>query len=328
MAIFRNLKRSEGPDPFVIFEVFFSNPDVLARVRGMNLIFRHALALLCVAAATSGTVFSADTTGRKAGLGPSFKGPIGLQLYSLRDEFSKRVPETLAKVHGFGFENVELAGTYGSSPEDFKKLLQKHHLNAVSTHFPFDRLKDDLDAVVREAKTLGVEYAGCAWIPHEGDFDETECRNAAAVFNRAGEAFSRQGIKFFYHTHGYEFRPHGNGTLFDLFMAETKPEYVRLQMDVFWVAHPGQDPVKLFEKYGSRFELMHLKDMKKGLKGDFSGHTDVANDVALGTGQLNWPAILKAAEKAGVRWYFIEDESPSVTQQIPVTLRFLEHVRW
>jgi len=92
---------------------------------------------------------------------------------------------------------------------------------------------------------------------------------------------------------------------------------------------PGQDPVKLLEKYGSRFELMHVKDMKKGTQtGDLTGKSDVKNDVTLGTGMMDWPAILKAAQRAGVKWYFIEDESPTSAQQIPLSLRYLERVKF
>src|SRR5207249_11348730 len=126
----------------------------------------------------------------------------------------------------------------------------------------------------------------------------------------------------------YEFQPYGHGTLFDLLMAETKPNFVRYEMDVFWIVHPGQDPVKLLQKYGKRFELMHVKDMKKGTPtGLLTGHSDVTNDVALGTGIMDWPAILRAAKKAGVKWYFIEDESPTSVEQIPRSLRFLEQVK-
>ena len=100
-------------------------------------------------------------------------------------------------------------------------------------------------------------------------------------------------------------------------------------MDIFWVEFPGQDPVKWLEKYGKRWELVHLKDMKKGIQtGEPSGRTDVSNDVALGTGQLDMPAILRAAKKAGVKWYFIEDESPWSETQIPLSLRYLEQVRF
>ena len=264
-----------------------------------------------------------------AGAGPSFKGPVGLQLYSLREQFAKDVPSTLDRVRGFGIEYVELAGTYELAPEKFKEQLDAKGLKPVSGHFPFEQLRDHLEDVAREAKTLGLQYAGCAWIPHKDPFDEKTCREAAAVFNRAGAALAKHGLKFFYHAHGYEFEPHGKGTLFDLMMAETKPEWVRYEMDVFWIVHPGQDPVKLLEKYGSRFELMHVKDMKKGTPtGLLTGQSDVSNDVALGTGVMEWAAILKAARKAGVKWYFIEDESPASVEQIPQSLRYLERLKF
>jgi sugar phosphate isomerase/epimerase len=258
----------------------------------------------------------------------SFNEPVGLQLYSLRAEFTRNVPATLEKVRGFGIRNVELAGTYNLSPEKFKDMLDANKLKPVSGHFPFDRYRDDAEGVARDAKTLGLRYAGCAWIPHEGDFDEKECRAAAAVFNKAGETLAKQGIKFFYHCHGYEFLPHGNGTFMDLLMKETDPKLVRFEMDVFWVRHPGQDPVKWLEKYPKRWELMHVKDMKKGVTGDFTGKSDVANDVTLGTGQMNWPAILKAAKQSGVKYYFIEDESPTAAEQIPQSMKFLKTVKW
>lgn len=262
------------------------------------------------------------------GTGASFKGPIGLQLYSLRDLFAKDVPASLDQARSFGFEYVELAGTYNLAPEQFKAQLAAKGLKPISGLFPFEKYRDNVEAVATEAKALGLQYVGCAWIPHQ-TFDEKAAREAAAVFNRAGEALAKHGLKFFYHTHGYEFQPHGNGTLFDLMMAETKPELVKYEMDVFWVVHPGQDPVKLLEKYGNRFALMHVKDMKKGTQtGIFTGQSDVKNDVTIGTGMMDWPAILKAAQKAGVKYYFIEDESPTAVQQIPLSLRYLERVKF
>jgi sugar phosphate isomerase/epimerase len=264
-----------------------------------------------------------------AGTGPSFSGPIGLQLYSLRDQFGKDVPGTLDRVHSFGIRYVELAGTYNMTPEAFKAQLAAHGLEAVSGHFPYERFRDDPEGVARDAKALGLKYAGCAWIPHESTFDEAKAREAIGVFNKAGEALAKHGLRFFYHTHGYEFQPHGDGTLFDLMMSETNPKTVHFQMDVFWIVHPGQDPVKLLTKYPGRFELMHVKDMKKGTPtGLLTGSSDVTNDVAVGTGVMDWPAILKASKKAGVKWYFIEDESPTSVEQIPQSLRYLEQVKF
>ena len=268
-------------------------------------------------------------TAAPVGTGPSFKGPVGLQLYSLRDQFAKNVPGTLDEVKSWGIKYAELAGTYGLSPEKFKAELDARGIQAVSAHFDYKRYQDEPEGVAREAKALGLKYAGCAWIPHQDPFDEKTCREAIAVFNKAGEVMAKHGLKFFYHVHGFEFQPHGDGTLLDLLFKETNPKFVNYQMDIFWIVFPGQDPVKLFEKYPHRWILAHLKDMKKGtVTGALTGHTDVTNDAALGTGLMDLPAILRAAKKAGVQYYFIEDESPWSEKQVPQSLQYLEQVKF
>ncbi|MCO5052167.1 MAG: sugar phosphate isomerase/epimerase [Verrucomicrobiae bacterium] len=264
-----------------------------------------------------------------AGTGDSFKGPLGLQLYSLRDSFSKDVPGTLKKVHDFGFRTVELAGNYGKTPEEFSALLKANGLKAVAGHFSFETFRDNPEAIAKEAKTLGLEWAGTAWAPHSGQVTEAWAHETAKIFNHAGEVLARHGIKFFYHNHGYEFVPLADGTVFDVLVRETKPGLVYFEMDVMWTVFPGQDPAKLMEKYPDRWGLMHVKDLKKGVStGSLAGSTDVRNDVVLGTGQTDWVALLRAAQKAGVKHYFIEDESPSVLEQIPQSLKFLENVKF
>jgi sugar phosphate isomerase/epimerase len=283
--------------------------------------------LIAIIALVGNAAFGAEH--KEVGVGRKFKGPVGLQLYSLRGSFAKDVPATLDKVKSFGIKYVELASTYNLAPEKFKQMLDERGLVAVSAHFPYERFRDDVEGIAKEAKVLGLKYAGIAWIPHNGDFDEKTAKQAAEVFNKAGEALGKDGIKFFYHTHGYEFQPAGQGTLFDTLVNETNPRHVTYEMDVFWILHPGQDPVKLLEKYPHRFELMHIKDMKKGTPtGLLTGHSDVNNDVALGTGTMNWPGILQAAKKAGVKYYFIEDESDAAAEHIPESLRFLEQAIW
>jgi sugar phosphate isomerase/epimerase len=256
---------------------------------------------------------------------------IGLQLYSLRDQMMSDVPGTLDEVKGWGITNVELAGTYNLTAEQFKAQLDSHGLNAFSGHFPYDRLRDDVEGVAHDAQVLGLRYVGCAWIPHDDGkpFDEKTCREGIAVFNEAGKALAKHGLKFFYHVHGYEFQPYGDGTLLDLMMRETNPKYVNYQMDVFWIVHPGQDPLKLLAKYGHRWQLMHLKGMRDTTPtGLLTGHTAVTNDVALGTGKIDYAPILQEARKLGIRWYIIEDESPSSEQQIPQSYQYLQNVQW
>jgi sugar phosphate isomerase/epimerase len=254
--------------------------------------------------------------------------PVGLQLYSLREQFGKDVPGTLDKVRDLGIRYVELAGTYGLAPEKFTEELRSRKLDAVSGHFAFDRFRKDPEGIAKEAKALGLKYAGCAWIDHKDVFDEKTCREAIAVFNKAGEILAKDGIKCFYHTHGYEFQPYGDGTLFDLMMKETNPKFMNYQMDVFWVVHGGQDPVKLLEKYPSRWPLLHIKGMKDSTPTGLStGHSDVTNDVPLGTGKIDYAPIFKAAKKSGAKFYFIEDESPTVEQQLPQSLAYLKSLK-
>lgn len=282
---------------------------------------------LVVCLVMCGLAFGAE--GKSSASSHRFQGKLGLQLYSLRAEFAKDVPGTLDKVRDMGFKYVETAGTYGMPPAKFRKECEGRGLTIVSAHLPYDRFRDDINGIVKEADALGVKYAGCAWIAHSGPFSEKAAREAAKVFNSAGEALAKHGIKFFYHTHGYEFQPSGSGTLFDLLLTETKPEFVTYEMDIFWVVHGGQNPVSLFEKYKGRFELSHLKDMKIGTPVNLlTGSTDVKNDVAMGTGQIPYRKILPAAEKAGVKWYFIEDESPTSEEQIPQSVRYLKEVKW
>jgi len=267
--------------------------------------------------------------GAPVGTGSSFKGPLGLQLYSLREQFKKDVPGTLDEVKSWGITYAEVAGTYDLPVDKFKQELASRGIQPIGAHFGYERYRDDAEAVAAEAKALGLKYAGCAWIPHEGDFNEKTCREAIAVFNKAGEIMAKHGLKFFYHVHGYEFQPNGKGTLLDLLITETDPKLVSYEMDIFWIVFPGQDPVKLLDKYGSRWELAHLKDMRKGTQtGSLSGATDVKNDAALGAGLMDLPAILSAAKKAGVKWYFIEDESPWSEKQIPQSIKYLEEVKF
>ena len=262
-----------------------------------------------------------------------FKGPLGLHLYSLRDAFKADVPGTLDKVKAFGFTDVETANTYGLGAEKLLAMLKERGLNPVSGHFQYEPLTKDLAGAVAEAKALGLKFAVCPWIPHTpAMFGEAEAKKAAADFNQWGAAFKAAGITFAYHVHGYEFKPlveGGTETAFDVIARETKPELVSFEMDVFWVVHPGQDPAKLLKKFGSRWALMHLKDIRKGaVTGIYTGKAPLTDDVPLGTGQVNWPEVLKAAKEVGVKYYFIEDESPTVMDALPITTKYLSGLKF
>jgi sugar phosphate isomerase/epimerase len=270
------------------------------------------------------TRLSADSVGTS----PSFKGPVGLQLYSLRDQLKQQGAAALDFVKDQGFVEVEigLESHYGLTAEAMKAALDARGLKPIAAHASLDFILNQTEKAVAEARRFGIRYVGVAWAPHKKPLDEQQVLKIAEGFNRAGKLLKEHGLQFFYHNHGFEFQPHKDGTLFDLLAQKTDPDLVQFEMDVLWVIHPGQDPVTLLKKYPNRWALMHLKDLRKGVKGDFSGGTALDNDVALGSGQADYPAILKTAQEVGVKHFFIEDESPTVLQQIPQSLKFLSSV--
>lgn len=298
---------------------------VFQRVRGQNFKMKSLFKFAVVAWLASAS-FAAE---KIAGTGGSFKGPLGLQMYSLRFYSPSNALAKLDWVRDAGFKTIEGGPSRGLSPEAFLKELESRGLKLVSTGSDYNRLKTNPSAAVEQARQIGAKYVMCSWIPHEkGKFSEKNAREAIEVFNAAGELFQKQGITFTYHCHGYEFQPFDGGTLFDLIVKETKPQFVSFELDVFWAAQGGADPAKLLEKHGSRFKLMHVKDLRKGAAVNFSGGAPDADSVAVGEGSINWAAVMKAAEKAGVEHYFIEDEAVEATDQIPRSVKFLRQLRW
>lgn len=253
---------------------------------------------------------------------------IGLQLYSLRNQFKTDVPGTLELVEGWGIREIEGGGTYGLPMDEFKKMLKENKMKMVSVGSDFNELRDNPQAAVDQAKAFGAKYVVCFWIPHDGDaFTLDNMKEAVNVFNKAGKLLADNGLSLCYHPHGYEFRPYQDGTLFDYLVKETDPRYLNFEMDVFWVKHPGQDPVALLKKYPKRFLLMHLKDRKHGTVGNQNGHADVETNVVLGTGDVGIAEVMREAKKAGVKHYFIEDESSHSVMQIPKSLDYLKNLK-
>lgn len=294
----------------------------------MKSAFRPFLWIALVAAwVTAGC----STHTASVGTGSHFRGPVGIQLYSLRAQFTRNVPQTIGTVKGFGIQEVELAGNNNLKNPAYRQMLEQAGLKPIAGHFPMERITGDTESVAKECQDLGIRYVGAAWIKGKGEFDIEAAHKAAADFNKAGKALAAHGIKVFYHCHGYEFKHRNSSGLkaMDILIRETDSRYVAFEMDILWVQYPGEDPAAWLAKYPGRWELMHLKDLKKGVPTGFhNGGTDPNNDVALGTGQMDWAKILNAAQKAGVKHYFIEDESASSVEQIPQSLKFLESVRW
>lgn len=254
---------------------------------------------------------------------------LGLQMYSLRATTKEKgMDAALDQAKSFGFKYIEGgAPQKGTTIEQAKKDLESRGLKMVSAGFGYEKLGSDLANCVEQAKQLGVEFVMISWIPHQGDvFTEAEAIKAVQDFNNWGAAFKAAGIQLVYHPHGYEFKPRADGsTLFDVIAQGTKADAVNFEMDVFWATHGGQDPVKLLTKYPDRFKMMHVKDIRKGAPtGIYTGHAPETDDVPVGTGQVDWPTLLRKAQEVGVKWYFIEDESSAPLKNIPESVSYIK----
>jgi sugar phosphate isomerase/epimerase len=261
----------------------------------------------------------------RAEIKTALPGPVGLQLWSLREYGPKDVPGTLARVHAMGFRHVESAGLWGKPLAEFRAALDKAGLRCLSSHFGMERLRDDLSGALAEAKALGATDVVCPWIPHEKTFTREDALKAAESFNRFGKAAKDAGLQFGYHCHGYEMAPTPQGNLFDVLAGASDPALVAFQIDVFHAFHGGADPERLIRTYKGRVRSLHLKDQKKGTPVEPGKGTAPAEfDVPVGSGAIHYPGVLRAAAETGVPQAYVEDESKDPLTNIPKTVAFLE----
>jgi len=258
----------------------------------------------------------------------ALNGPVGLQMWSLREYLPKDLPGTLARVRAMGFRDVEGAGLWKHTAAELRAALDKAGLRCRSAHMSYERLRDAASDAFAETKALGASWVVCPWIPHDKEFTRDDALKSADAFNKVGTAADAAGLRFAYHCHGYEMLPSPEGTRFDTLAQHTDPKRVTFQIDVFHALYGGVDPADLIKRYAGRVSSLHLKDLKKGApitKGAGTATPDV--DVPLGTGQVEWPSVLREAMKAGASLYYLEDESADPWGHIPQSVEYLRKLR-
>jgi sugar phosphate isomerase/epimerase len=278
---------------------------------------KHSLIILIVLCSAT-SVFSQS-------FGKTLKETPGIVSYTYRKSFDKDVAATLDTIRRMGITNIEFSNLFKRTAKEIRQMLDERGMKCTSFGVSYDDLVNKTAEVAENAKTLGASFVRVAWIPHEGPATIQTIKKAADDFSKAGKFLKENhNLMFCYHNHGYEFVPHENGTLFDYLVANTDPKYVNFELDIVWAYLPGYDPAELIKKYPRRFKLMHVKDVRKGIKGDATGRIDTDSNVALGTGQIDIASIIKAAKKSDIQHYYIEDESNAVNAQVPVSLSFLK----
>ena len=257
---------------------------------------------------------------KRARAAASGKPPLGLQLYSLRNQLKQDVPGTLKQVKDWGFEEVEAYSEFGAN---IAGAIKDAGLRCGAMHIGYDRLAKDMSGVLKDADALGVRTVINPYLPHKAQpfASREEILKAAEDFASWSTQCRAAGKRFGYHIHSQEFGPAPEGTLFDVLAKESGPE-VGFEADVFWVTVGGADPVKLMGKYPGRFWFTHLKDMAKNAAPDTPRQEYDKLNVVLGTGKIDIKGVVAAGARAGVEMNYIEDESPDVLTQVPRSVAF------
>lgn len=228
---------------------------------------------------------------------------IAAQLYTVRDytKTAEAVAETLKKVRAIGYEAVQISAFGPVDPQAVKQMLDDNGLVCCITHIGYDRLKDDLPAVIDQHRLWDCKHVAIGSMPQQFRAGVDGVRQFAAEANEIGRQLAEADLTFSYHNHSFEFARAGDTTLMDILFSETDPRYVMAELDTYWVQHGGADPAAWIRRMKNRMPVVHLKDMTIQ-----DGKTQVMAEV--GEGNLNWPAILDACREAGVEWYAIEQD--------------------
>lgn len=224
--------------------------------------------------------------------------PLSLQMYTLRDLASVDYVGTLKKVKEIGYGAVEVAGVGSMGAAELRRELDAIGLIVSGAHVPIQALEGQLDTVLADMQTLGAPYLICPWMPPERRSSADDYRALARVLNGIGERVSRAGLTFCYHHHDFELHPFGDTTGLHILLHECDPIYVAFEIDVYWAAYAGVDPVQLIGEFAGRAPLVHLKDMAPGSR----------TFAEVGSGTLDIPAILNAARNAGAQWFVVEQD--------------------
>jgi sugar phosphate isomerase/epimerase len=246
--------------------------------------------------------------------------PLGVQLYTVRNILMKESDRVLKTIAEIGYTEVE--GNRTDMIELIPKIRQ-YGLKPLSCHIEtplitqmweqYPNLKQmKLEDAIDSAKKIGIEYFTLAYIAPgaRGDGDDFYRRTADRM-NVAGELCRKVGMHFAYHNHAYEFGGKPGMRPIDIFFERLDPKLVSIELDVFWLSIAGQDPVAALKKWKGRVALLHLKDKAKDAPQQFSETVPAGAFQEVGSGSLDFPAILKAAPAAGVKHYIVEqDQTP------------------
>lgn len=256
----------------------------------------------------------------------SRKKPLAIQLYTIRDAVSDNLEKALEKLAALGFTELEIYGYngtfFGKSRTEFQTILKQTGLKVISSHHTTGIIHQDEGTLlygweksVEDLHFIGAQYMVCSYIfPEERTVENY--KKLPELFEKCGKATQKAGIQFAYHNHDFEFEKLENDkSVYDFILENTSSERVKMELDLYWISKAGLDPLAYFEKYPGRFPLWHVKDMKAGTK-DFT---------EIGNGLIDFKKIFSAKEKAGLQYWFLEQDSSNkdIFESIRISKKYI-----
>ena len=234
--------------------------------------------------------------------------PLSVQLYSIRDAISKNLESSLEKLASLGYKNLEIYGYdgtfFGKSPAEFNTILSNTGLKVISSHHNAGiinsekgNLTNNWEKTVENVHRIGAKYMVCAYLFPEERTSEIY-KSLPNLLEKCGKTTKNAGIQFAYHNHDFEFEKFENTLVYDFLLENTNPEFVQMELDLYWITKAGYDPLAYFQKYPGRFPLWHVKDLD-GKNKDF---TEVGNGI------IDFDRIFAARKKAGLKHWFVEQD--------------------
>jgi sugar phosphate isomerase/epimerase len=265
-----------------------------SRYDGVTMLTRRTFLSLAAAAAPT------------LALGADKQIPLGVQLYTVRDQVENNLPQMLKQIRAIGYEEVEFySGLYEKhSAAELLGLVRRAGLTAASGHFEYD----GFPSKVPYARRLGLKWMVCPMLPKPQWGSPEGFRRAAATFNDWGKLCQQHGMRFAFHNHNYEFQDLKGTTGYDILLKETDPELVYFEMDCYWITQAGRDPVLLLHQLGRRVRLLHLKDRKPGQPTSQELNEAASHFIEVGKGSIAWRPLLAEAQRLGIEHYYIEQD--------------------
>ena len=236
------------------------------------------------------------------------------QMYSVREEAERNLPETLKQLKSFGYDGIELAGLVGRTPAELRALADDIGLEIFSAHVP-------LSAEARDYTELGCAYLGIGWV-EEGCPGKPGYEQHRKRMEELAADCVRQGMTLLYHNHDMEFAKWDGLYHLDRFLADI-PD-MQLELDTCWANVGGEDPAAYLSQYAGRAPVVHLKDFY--MPGKKPTHVYSRIGVALenqdasdglfelrplGQGQQDIPGLARASAEVGAKWLVVEQDAPS-----------------